>query len=221
MSRFVFVRHAESLHNRDGLISTAMPGPDLSPAGVEQSDELARCLGGTLDAVYTSPALRAARTAQILADRFGATLVPEADLRELDAGDLEGTPVDEGMEHLHRGWERWMTDGALDEPVAPNGESANAVIERMRGVVARIQDAHPGDARVAVVAHGGILQLTVPALCVNLARDHGRVNWLRNTETVEAHGSGPDLVCDTWAGAVMPPGQVPADARAARLALTP
>lgn len=221
MTHFVFVRHAESVHNRDGLISTAMPGPDLSPVGVQQSQDLARGLTGTLDAVWSSPALRAARTAQILADHFGAQVVTDDDLRELDAGDVEGTPVGEGLARLDHGWELWLRDGALDEPVAPNGESATSVIGRMRRVVARIQQAHPGDARVAVVAHGGILQLTVPAVCRNLARDHGRVNWLRNTQVVEAHGTGPELTCDVWAGTPVLAAAVPPDARAVSSATAP
>ncbi|GIG20612.1 hypothetical protein Cch01nite_13360 [Cellulomonas chitinilytica] len=221
MTRFVFVRHAESVHNRDGVISTATPGPDLTPEGVRQSEELAERLAGSLDAVYASPTLRATRTAAALARRSGAPLVPLDDLRELFAGVVEGTPASEGLPRLDAGWERWMADGALDEPVAPGGESATQVIGRLRRVVARVQQEHPGDAVVAVVAHGGILQLAVPAVCANLPRDHGRVHWLRNVEVVEAHGDGPDLTCDRWAGAPVPPGAVGPDARAAAPVATP
>jgi broad specificity phosphatase PhoE len=201
MASFLFVRHAESEDNAEGRISTSVPGPKLSKLGLQQAERLAERLADRpISAVFSSPAQRAMQTAELVARAHGQEVIADSDLVELWAGELEGMPVGEGLPRLDAGWAHWMNDGAFDEPVAAGGEIANDVIARMRRFVSNTHARLPGDQLVVVVAHGGILQLTIPALCSNLPHDFGWRNWLRNVQTAEVVGEGLELRCVDWAG---------------------
>ena len=59
-----FVRHAQSEANAADVASTAVPGPPLTPLGLEQADKLANELAANrYDGVYVSAMLRSQQTA--------------------------------------------------------------------------------------------------------------------------------------------------------------
>jgi broad specificity phosphatase PhoE len=200
MTTFLFIRHGESEANAGGRISTAPPGPRLSADGRQQARELAdRLVDIQLSAVYSSPMLRATETGRQIAASTGVPHIVHPDLVELFVGEVEGMAAEEGLRRLDVGWRRWIDHGAYELPVAPGGETARAAIERLRHFLASAHERFPGGGRIAVVAHGGILNL-VCALCVNLPFDHGYRNWLRNAEVAEATYHEGELVCSLWRG---------------------
>ncbi len=212
MTRLVFVRHGESLHNQRGVVSSAAPGLGLSVEGLQQAEAVAEALRGSVVAVYVSPALRAVQTGERIASLSGVPLVIDDRLVEIEVGSVEGMEATEGLRILDIGWDRWIQEGTLDEPVAPGGERASDVLERFRAFLERVEVAHPDDATVAVVAHGGLLQLSIPLLSANLDDEHGRTQWLRNVETVEARTVPGGLWCESWAGVAVeapPPASAP------------
>lgn len=209
MTRFLFVRHGESLANASGHISTAPPGPALSDRGVEQSREFARRTAGLqVSAVYSSPMLRARDTAAEIAKVHALTVAISDDLSELFVGEVEGMPDEAGMRIVSAGWERWSQQARYDEPVAPGGESAVAAVCRIRQFMSVARAAFPGEQRVVTVTHGGLLHLLC-AICCNVPFDYGFRNWLRNTETTELVDVDADLYCTMWGGLPVDPHRLP------------
>lgn len=85
-------RHAESLGNKDSAQASAAVsgarGSDLTPEGERQAMALAlTLLGAGLEAVFASDALRAERTAAIIAERLRLPLFTSRSLREREPGE--------------------------------------------------------------------------------------------------------------------------------------
>lgn len=152
------IRHAESAWNALGRWQ-GQADPSLSPRGREQAEELAtRLAADRFDALVTSDLARARETADALARATG--LVPRLDprLRERDLGAWAGLTHAEIRA-------RWPAEYARvqerDLAIRPGGgESLRDVAQRSRAFF-RDLAGEPPVARVAVVAHGGVIR----ALC--------------------------------------------------------
>lgn len=163
----VFVRHAESQANRDGVWNGRTDG-ELSAAGEESLEALAKRFSTwEFDAVLSSPLSRARRTAAAFSDE----VVVEEDLVEIDLGVWEGVPFADVQERYGE-----QLQQAIDDKVSPmgeTGESLTQVSRRALAVVDRIFDQMADGQRVAVVTHGGFLQ---PILRRHFAGDGRRVH---------------------------------------------
>lgn len=148
-TRLFLVRHGESTWNADGRWQ-GQADPPLSALGERQAQAAVRGVNETVHAIWTSDLVRAARTAEILADGLGTDL-PHADtrLRERDAGEWSGLTRAEIDE-------RWP--GYLAERRAPPGFEDDAHLgDRAEVVLREIARAHPG-ATILVVTHGGVIR---------------------------------------------------------------
>jgi 2,3-bisphosphoglycerate-dependent phosphoglycerate mutase len=131
--------------------------PALSEEGREQARRLAGWYGdGTepIDAVYTSPLLRARQTAEPLAEATGHQVVVDDELAEFDRGFHFYVPLEElkaagdprYKEIMSGTWE-------TGEEVEVDPETFRQVVV---GAVERVIAGNPGG-RVAVVCHGGVV----------------------------------------------------------------
>ena len=117
----------------------------LTPAGEAKAWALGRRLAGLrFEAVYSSPLLRARRTAE-LAGFSSPTIIPS--LREVDYGAYEGL-TSKTIRESNPGWELFR-DGC------PGGESPSQIYSRALGCIDSMD--HDGG-RVLVFAHGHILR---------------------------------------------------------------
>ena len=196
--RLYFARHAESVSNAENRFSTRPPGHPLSKNGELQAITLGRNLAGQgIRRILHSPLVRAASTASLVADQFDVRpeVIEVPDLRELDAGILEGRNGDEAMAELAPAWAKWTLEADLGARSAPGGETADEVLARFDRALTHVSlDA------TLVVSHGGILQLCLPQRAGNLDARYGYVNWLRNCQVVETEMDGDQLSCLRWAG---------------------
>jgi broad specificity phosphatase PhoE len=153
MGELILLRHGETEWSRAGR-HTGRTDLPLTPAGEAAAAALAPALAARpIRAVFTSPAQRAVRTAQ-LAGLTGAKEDP--DLWEWDYGGYEGrTTADIRTERP--GWYLWR-DGVIPGDAEHPGESiaqvaarADAVLRRVRPLLAE------GD--VALVSHGHLLRV--------------------------------------------------------------
>lgn len=131
----------------------------LSEAGLEQARELGKRFSWIpLEAVYTSPLLRARQTAAAVAG--GRPLHVLDDLIELYGGAWDGLPFDV----IHARYPEYFVHGAAVS-CPPGGESDAHGLARARAALAQV------DARTqtcaAIVAHSGINRLL---LCDLLGR---------------------------------------------------
>ena len=145
------VRHGQCTYNVDGRVP-GQANPPLTVLGLQQAtDAAARLRDSGARWVISSDLDRAVGTAEVIADALGLPVETDHDLREQDAGDLEGrsyrdlkaldTPP--GV-HLHD--VRWG-----------GGESVSAVHARVRRFVERLDAREPG--AVVLVSHAHTIQI--------------------------------------------------------------
>ena len=153
----LLVRHAETEDNASMRLS-GWTDTDLSARGEEQVHLLADHFSrhhGHVDALYTSPLLRARRTAEAIGALTGHTPIPLDDLREMYFGDLDGRPFEELREayaHLLAADE----NSEIEDFVWPSGESRSGFTSRVLRVVTAIARRHPAGA-VGIITHGGVI----------------------------------------------------------------
>lgn len=141
------VRHGETEWSATGRHTSHTDVP-LTSAGEEQAfrlGETLRRLRGPDEravTVWTSPRLRATRTAELAG--LTADAVRE-DLVEWDYGDFEGLTTDQ-IRETDPGWTVWTHP-------CPGGESADEVTRRANSALAALEEALTGS-DVIVVGHG-------------------------------------------------------------------
>jgi alpha-ribazole phosphatase len=172
MARVVLIRHGESVWNGERRMQ-GNQDPPLSRRGRRQAALLATRLDAHLPrpaaAVYTSPLIRAAETAQAIGAAAGLPVIPEPDLREVQLGRWEGRTVAEIQTAFPGAYERWLAD-PLAHP-APEGERLETFARRVIAAVDRARAAHPGGDLI-LISHGGPIKALV---CHVLGLD---VRWL-------------------------------------------
>ncbi|MBV9023279.1 MAG: histidine phosphatase family protein [Streptomycetaceae bacterium] len=200
MTRMLFVRHGQTVHNSLGEISTLPPGGPLSNLGMEQARKLAAVLAPCrVTAVYTSPMERAVRTAEIIAESHALPVHPTPELTEVSAGDLDGRHDDEAYTFLNGALDAWC-QGDLSVRIGHSGEFGQDAVHRLKRLVADLTERHP-DQTLVLVSHGGLLQTAIPWVCANLTPAFGLRRLVANTAVIELEADGTAVTCLSWDGA--------------------
>jgi broad specificity phosphatase PhoE len=146
MAELVLVRHGQTEWSRDGR-HTGRTDIALTPDGERDAAALAQRLASRrFGLVLTSPLVRAARTAELA----GLPAQVEPDLVEWDYGPEEGRTTEQARE-TRPGWSVW-DDTGLGETLAQVGERQRRVLDRVRPVLERGEDA-------CLVGHGHSLRI--------------------------------------------------------------
>lgn len=199
MSHLLMVRHGETAHNAGGCLSTAAPGGPLNERGLAQAEALAARLAEVpLEAVYASPLLRASQTATLIAAPHGLRPRCHDDLAEIEAGELEGRTDEEAFAVLNRALDAWCR-GEYKARIGRDGDSGEKVCERFGRVVAEVSARHPCGL-VALVSHGGLLQVGVSWLAENLPAGFALRRFVGNTGIVELEVDAGKTRCLSWEG---------------------
>ncbi|HZU77505.1 MAG TPA: histidine phosphatase family protein [Dehalococcoidia bacterium] len=155
MTRIVLIRHAETAHNRDGLVQGRADNP-LSELGVRQAEALAAALATVpFAAVCSSPLQRALQTARAVAQPHGLDLQVVDALTEMDIGEMEGLTGAELRQRFPEFMRAWLSEHAGDAAM-PGGESLQQVQERAGAALDHIVAEQP-EATVAVVSHNFVI----------------------------------------------------------------
>jgi probable phosphoglycerate mutase len=160
----------------------------LSASGTRQAKAAAGRLasGAPIDAVVSSPLLRAVGTAEIAAGELGLTAAIDDDLRETDFGDWDGFTLEE----IQLRWPAAVTAWRRDPQQAPpGGESFADVARRVDRARDRLLRDHAGQT-VLVVSHitpikimlcralgaplSALYRLYLGSACINEIQWHGR-----------------------------------------------
>ncbi|WP_312870471.1 histidine phosphatase family protein [Gordonia asplenii] len=148
-TRLILLRHGQTELSVERRYS-GRGNPELTELGRQQAAAAARRLSAwNIDAVVSSPLQRTRSTAQTVALEHGLPVAIEDGLIETDFGAWEGLTFSEAAERdpqIHR---EWLGDTTI---APPNGESFDAVRERVVAARNVIVDAHPGQS-VLVVSH--------------------------------------------------------------------
>jgi probable phosphoglycerate mutase len=155
-TQVLFIRHGETAWNAIKRIQGHIDIP-LSEHGFLQAAQLGERLAreGRIDAVYSSDLQRAQQTARPFADALGLEMRLSEGLRERFYGAFQGHDSDEISDKFPGEYVEWQT---RDPGFAPpgDGESQRVFYHRVVHAMEPIVAAHPGG-RIAVVAHGGVL----------------------------------------------------------------
>jgi broad specificity phosphatase PhoE len=152
----LLARHGETewnLHNR----FQGHADEPLNDTGREQARALAAALAvERLDAVYTSPLLRALETAEIVAASFGLAASADPRLMEVDVGSWSGLTREEIAATFPDAYRRWQRGLHGWE----GGETYEQLAIRVLAALRDIAGAHPAET-VLVVGHGGTVRATL------------------------------------------------------------
>src|SRR5215207_1386751 len=168
----LLVRHAETDDNVNMRLS-GWTDTDLSPRGESQIELLADHFNrahGHVEGLYSSPLLRARRTADAIGALTGHSPILLDDLREMYFGELDGRPFEELREayaHLLEADE----NSAIEDFVWPSGESRSGFTARVLRVINHIASLHPGQP-IGVVTHGGVI-----ATLMTILHSESPANW--------------------------------------------
>jgi len=147
----VLVRHGTTDWNLQGRCQGSSDR-ELSEAGIRQAGQIAALLGEEkVGAIYCSNLRRARQTAEVISRPHDLPLFIEADLRELDHGDLEGLTFNEIKSRYGDFLTRWRSEPG--EIVVPGGERLAAVAARAWNALNHIVRRHPDAERILVVSH--------------------------------------------------------------------
>jgi probable phosphoglycerate mutase len=191
------LRHGESVSNVEGRVQGQLD-VDLTDLGVEQARRAGRFFasfeGPAIDEIWSSPLLRARRTAEIVAAAVGLGVRFDDRLKELDAGVFQGLLWSE-LDRIHPDPHARWKSGDPDYSI-PGGESRRSLAERGEAALSEI--ARRPAANVLVVAHGGILTHALRRM-VNLDKaigggEDGRRPAMANAAVSLLAWPGPDLV---------------------------
>lgn len=187
----ILIRHGQSEADLLGVIECNADFP-LTQLGLAQ----ARALAGHLPtavaapiALYASPLQRARQTAEVLATAWNLPLHIEPRLAEKNVGEMAGLPRAEAAARFP------LPPGGLlpHQPMGGGtGESRLAFRFRIQAALWELRQQHAGE-RIAVVAHGGVLDETLRFLLdapTSVAFASGNAAWhhLRWGEKVAVYG---------------------------------
>jgi broad specificity phosphatase PhoE len=190
MGELILLRHGQTEWSVSGQ-HTGRTDIPLTPSGEAAAAALAPALARRqIRAAFTSPAARAARTAELA----GLDAKPDPDLQEWDYGGYEGLTTAQ-IQAQRPGWQLWR-DGVIPGPADHPGEALAQVGARADAVLARVEPVL-ADGDVALVAHGHILRV-LTARWLQLEPAGGRLFRL-DTGTISTLGSERDVpVISSW-----------------------
>jgi len=160
-SRILLVRHTEVL-NPDAILYGRLPRFDLSPAGRAHAEQVAEQLAAwPVEAIYSSPLLRARRVVAAIARHFPDATVHRSSLLHEVGSAWHGTPFADFPAGFN----------TFDQPRHPADESMEQIRDRMLRFVRRASQRHPGGTVVAVSHGDPITILRVVLLGIPLTID--------------------------------------------------
>lgn len=156
MTELILIRHGQTELNRGPFFQGQIDVP-LNALGLAQAARLAERLAGEpVDAIACSDLLRTRQTASPAARRLELEPLPDAGLREQAFGAFEGLSFADCIERHPEAFVAWQRhDPAF---ATPGGESVLRFHARVLAAVRAIAARHAGG-RVAVVTHGGVLDM--------------------------------------------------------------
>ncbi len=197
--RLYFVRHAQSEANTQMVISNRdLPHP-LTELGRQQAEALARSLADVpLAAVFSSPIMRAAQTAQIVAAFRGLPIEFADALREPDCGIMEGRADEEAWAEHRRVMEDWLWQRRFDSHIE-GGESFHDLRARFVPFVEHLIAAHgDSDHNLLLITHGSLLYLMLPLVLNNIDLVTVGEYPMPNTAVIVAEKRANGLACLEW-----------------------
>jgi probable phosphoglycerate mutase len=197
LTELLFIRHGETDWNRQQRFQGQIDVP-LNATGPAQAARVAgRLAADRHDALFSSDLQRARETAAPLSAAWHLAPVALPGLREQHFGVLEGLDVPTIQARHPDLWQRWLEHRA--DYALPGGESLRRFHARVMAAVRELAAAHAG-ARLAVVTHGGVLDMLWRS-AHGLSLDGLRACEIPNAGLNRMRWVGGELQVEVWADA--------------------
>ena len=172
------VRHAESAGNSGGMLCGHV-NVDISAEGEKQLEYLAKRFKDIhFDAIYTSPLLRARKTAAAVNKYHGLEIVPDEGIIELCCGVLDGMLWTKIKSDYPEQYRIWREEAYNFDP--PEGESFRHLYDRIWDSAMRLGRAHDGQT-VVLSTHGGAMRCLLCRLEGKPVEELGSIGIIENT----------------------------------------
>jgi 2,3-bisphosphoglycerate-dependent phosphoglycerate mutase len=195
VTTFLIVRHGETDWNVAGRLQGWCDSPLTATGRAQAAAVAARLAAEPIDALVASDLGRTQETAAPIAAGLGLPVGPDPRLRERRYGILEGMTWSQ-IEHRHGEAYRRLIARDQDYGV-PEGESGIEFRDRVFDAFERLAAVH-GEARVAVVTHGGVLGI-VYRRAHDIALEMPRTFAVPNAALSRARIEGRRWTIDVWA----------------------
>ena len=174
----IIVRHGESEANGSKRFAGHLDIP-LSAKGAQQAELTARYIKENyhVDAVYASDLQRAFYTGNAVASKLNLQTIPDAQLREIYAGDWETVKFDDLAANYGEPYQIWLKD--IGNAQCPNGESVAQLQERFVSALRRI--AKENDGKTVVIGTHATPIRTFMCHCMGLPLSEMKnIPWVSN-----------------------------------------
>ena len=179
MTKVYIVRHCEAAGNSQRLFQGSTDC-DITELGVKQLSFLReRFESVPLDKIYTSPLVRAKKTAEAIRGGRDVEVIVCDGVIEIHGGVVEGKPFKEAFKSIPGVAEAWNDSPQDFWP--EGGESMRNAYERIWKAVCEIAESNSGKT-VAVATHGGVIR------CLNCRLVYGTIERLKDTPWCENTG---------------------------------
>lgn len=149
-AHLILIRHGESTWNAEGRIQ-GQADPPLSELGRRQAAALGERLSNLTPAtLFTSPALRARETSEVIAASGNFKLQIEPALHEVHLGSWQGRLLTELSDEEIARFGAWERDPTALSP--PGGETTSSALERIVPFLERMLGRYEGGS-VVIVTH--------------------------------------------------------------------
>ena len=160
MTEIILVRHGETAWNVEEIFR-GRSDIELNDTGIKQAELLAEYLGDKkIDAIYSSPLKRAAKTAATIAGYHKLDVEIAPGLTDFDYGKWQGLPLQEVKDRYKELYAKWIN--SPDKAKMPAGESLDDIRKRAIGVVDMAVARYEGT--VALVSHRVVNKVLICAL---------------------------------------------------------
>lgn len=156
MIELLVVRHGQSIEDIEGRFE-GRADFDLTPLGIEQAKRAANWIYSNykIDKIYSSPLIRARRTAEIIGDIFGEEVIIDDNLMEWNNGKLAGLLKEEGAKKypLPKGGRKPHDTYADTESMIQFRARAELWLSELIYTEENINK------RICIVSHGGFINM--------------------------------------------------------------
>lgn len=178
MTKIYIVRHCETEGNVKRLFQ-GVSDFDITENGEKQLNYLAKRFENVpLDKIYTSPLIRARKTALAVAGGRNIEIEDSQGLKELNGGILEGKPFRETFNSIPGLSDTW--DNHPEDFAPEGGEKMRDAYERIWNTVKNIAKQNVGKT-VACTTHGGVTRCLMCRLLNGDITKLSATPWSENT----------------------------------------
>ena len=172
------IRQCEALGNKSGCFQGSIDS-GITEIGAKQIEFLGKRFENVnIDKVYSSPLLRAKRTAQAVADATGNCVVVDDGLTEIHGGDIEGMSYADIYKKFPEIEYVWTYSPQNFAP--PNGEPMRVSYARISNAVFNLVKENAGKT-IAIASHGAVSRCLLCKLIYNDIERLNDVVWCDNT----------------------------------------